>query len=312
MTQGIWRSKKIGVLMGGFSREREISLKSGHAMAEALRQRHYNVDEIDVDLQLIKRLLQQPIDVAVIALHGSYGEDGSMQGLLECLKIPYTGSGVLASAICLDKALTRVLVDLQGITIPEGIVLTRDDDLKSVENQIFRRLPVIVKPNREGSTIGIHVVLKREELKPAVEEALQMDSKVLIEDFIEGTEVTVALFEGRALTPLEVVPHSGFYDFKSKYTPGETEYILPARISTEMTERVQKQCELIFKNLGLKGIARADFIVRQNKKPYFLEINTIPGMMETSLVPKAAKYDGISFEDLVEGLLEGASLKVGS
>jgi D-alanine-D-alanine ligase len=312
MAKGIWKGKKIGVLMGGFSRERDISLKSGRAMFQALVKLGYDVIDVDVDTQVSERLHKEKIDVAAIALHGPYGEDGAIQGLLECLKIPYTGSGVTASAICLDKDITRTLVQLQGVTVPQGVTLTRKQDLATVKKNIMSLLPVVVKPAHEGSTIGIHIVKTGDSLQPSVQEALTLDTKVVIERYIEGTEITVGLVNGRALTPLEIVPHSGFYDFKAKYTPGQTEYIVPARISKKMTQLVQAQSEAMFSTLGLKGVARTDFIISNDETAYFLEVNTIPGMTETSLVPKAAQHDGINFEELMEEILDSASLEGGS
>jgi len=296
------KNKKIGVLLGGLSKEREVSLRSGRAVAVALRARGYDVVEIDAVRDLPERLKVEGVDVAFVALHGRYGEDGTVQGLLEVMGIPYTGSGPLASAVGMDKELTKkLLVSEMGdeITTPVWKVIRRAGGSPPLP------LPVIVKPNREGSTIGISVVRDEKDFAPAVEQALALDETVLVEEFVTGTEVTVAMVSGRALPIVEIAPKSGFYDYASKYTKGATDYIVPARIPDSLRDRLQKTSETIWKVLKLAGFARMDFIGE-----YFLEVNTVPGMTETSLVPKAAAAAGIAFEDLCEEVLKGASLKI--
>jgi D-alanine-D-alanine ligase len=220
--------------------------------------------------------------------------------------IAYTGSGPLASAICMDKELTKkILVSEMGddLTTPVWKMVNRADVEAIRESPL--PLPVIVKPNREGSTLGIAIVREEKAFKPALEEAAKFDGTILVEEFIAGTEVTVAVVNGKALPVLEIVPKSGFYDFTSKYTKGMTEYIVPARIPDAMRDRLQRTSETIWKVMNLSGFARMDFIGE-----YFLEVNTIPGMTDTSLVPKAAAAAGISFEELCEQILKEASLKI--
>jgi D-alanine-D-alanine ligase len=304
------KNKKIAVLLGGLSKEREVSLRSGAAVAKALKSRGHDVTEIDVGRDLPEKLKSSGAEAAFLALHGRYGEDGTVQGLLEVMGIPYTGAGPLASALCMDKVLTKkVLVSEMGASIltPAWKVAKRDTVGAIHESPL--PLPVVVKPNREGSTIGISIVREEKNFKAALEEALKLDETVLIEEFIEGMETTVSVLNGRALPVIEIVPKSGFYDFTSKYTKGLTDYIVPARIEDKVRDRLQKTSGAIWKVLDLAGFARMDFILRGDGA-YFLEVNTIPGMTETSLVPKAAAAAGISFEDLCEDVLKGASLKV--
>jgi len=274
-----------------------------------LKSRGHDVAEIDVGRDLPEKLKASGAAVAFLALHGRYGEDGAVQGLLEVMGIPYTGAGPLASAVCMDKILTKkVLVSEMGASIltPAWMVALRTDALPAASPL---PLPVVVKPNREGSTIGISIVREEKDFKAALEEALKLDETVLIEEFIEGIETTVSVLNGRALPVIEIVPKSGFYDFTSKYTKGMTDYIVPARIPDGVRDRLQKTSEAAWKVLGLAGFARLDFILRKDAA-YFLEANTIPGMTETSLVPKAAAAAGLSFEDLCEDVLKGAALKI--
>ena len=290
--------------MGGLSAEREISLRSGNACLKALTSRGYNSVAIDAVRDLPFRLRDEGIEVAFIALHGRYGEDGTVQGLLEVMGIPYTGSGVLASAIAINKAVTKEILRSKGIRTPGFIAVSRIEDAKELKIN----LPVVVKPAKEGSTIGISIVRDRKELISAVEQAFRYDTLVLIEDFVKGREVTVSVFDGRPMAIVEVRPKSGFYDFQSKYTTGMTEYICPADISIETDRACREISVAVYEALGCSGAARVDMIIDESG-PQAIEINTIPGMTETSLLPKAAARDGVSFEDLVERMLDGASLK---
>ncbi len=305
-----FKNKKIGVLLGGMSREREISLRSGRAIAEALRKQGYRVAEIDVDPSLPEKLKKEEVEIAFLALHGRYGEDGAVQGLLEIMKIPYTGSGVLASAVSMDKVLTKRLLHDRGFLTPAFAHLNaKQEGFENFLQDFSLSFPVVVKPANEGSTLGISIVKESPELAKAVKEAAQWDSKVLVEEFISGREVTVGVLDGKALPLIEVAPKSGFYDFHSKYTKGATDYIVPARISAALSEAIQKTTLEIFYELGCEGVARADYIIDPEEKFFFLEINTIPGMTETSLIPKAAAHAGINFENLVEKILDSARLK---
>lgn len=310
-----WKSKKIGVLMGGISKEREVSLRTGKAIFEALKKKGYNIVAIDVGQNLVDQLKNNPIDVAFIALHGTYGEDGCIQGLLEWLQIPYTGSGVLASALAFDKAVLNSLSRDLGILVPKELIFdARHDNLDDFVSTIYDSrftIPAVVKPSREGSTINVSIINDASQLKTALSLALKSDSKVLIEEYIKGKEVTVAVLNGKALPTIEIAPKDGFYDYQHKYTKGMTDYILPARVSEKCQKNMAVVSEKVFVAIDCGGVARADFIVTAEEKSYFLEVNTIPGMTETSLVPKAAAHAGISFEDLCEQILESACLKTG-
>lgn len=290
--------------MGGLSAEREISLRSGNACLKALIARGYNAVGIDAGRDLPFRLRDEGIEVAFIALHGRYGEDGTVQGLLEVMGIPYTGSGVLASAIAINKAVTKEVLTSKGIRTPGFVSVTRVEDAKGLNI----KLPVVVKPVKEGSTIGISIVNKLEELAPALSEAFRFDSIVIIEQFVKGREVTVSVLDGKPLAIVEVRPKSGVYDFHSKYTAGMTEYICPAEISSEINKACKDMALSVYKAIGCSGAARVDMIVDEIG-PQAIEINTIPGMTETSLLPKAAVCEGMSFEDLVERIVDGAGLK---
>lgn len=307
-----YRDKKIGVLMGGLSREREVSLKTGAAIASALEQKGYQVVKIDCARNVIAQLQDAHVDVAFLALHGTYGEDGSIQGILEWYQIPYTGSGLLASALAMDKAMMKKVLATLSINQPAATTFYQErDHLDQFIKMDVGQYPLIVKPAREGSTINLNKVENQYDLRSAIEQALQSDSKVLIEEYIDGPEVTVSLLNGKVLPVIEIEPKSGFYDYEAKYTKGMTDYIVPARLSDEETVAVQKLSETIYHYIEASGAIRVDYIIDRNKKiPYFLEVNTMPGMTETSLVPKAALAAGIGFPDLVEEILNTAGLKV--
>ena len=280
-------------------------------VSAALQRKGYEVTDLDAGPDLVAQLKNSKIDAAFIALHGAFGEDGTVQGILEWLRIPYTGSGVLASALAMDKAVLNRLVAQYGVTIPtEKIYFSGNESVEAFVQSFADPLPVIVKPSREGSTINVTIVQDLKNLKPAILKALESDSKVLVEAFIRGTEVTAAVLNGLTLPLIEIAPKSGFYDYQSKYTKGMTEYILPARISKTCEEKIREIAEKLYRVIDCSGVVRADFIVQEKTEvPYFLEINTIPGMTETSLVPKAAAHVGIGFDDLTEQILEGANLK---
>ncbi|HKY62033.1 MAG TPA: D-alanine--D-alanine ligase [bacterium] len=306
-----FKDKIVGVLMGGLSKEREVSLKSGAAVLDALLLRGFDAVPIDVGPDIVQQLKEKAIDVAFLALHGRYGEDGCIQGLLEILNIPYTGSSVMTSALAMDKYLTKDVARQEGLTTPDSVFF--DAFVENIDGFLANfnlRLPVVVKPSREGSTIGIAKVGDRAELKAAVLAAAQLDSRVLIEGFVEGREVTVPVLNQEPLPVLEVVPKNGFYDYQSKYTPGATTYTCPAQIPEDWTRRVQDEAKRIYRRLGCEGVARADFIFDAQGTPCFLEINTLPGMTGTSLVPKSAAVAGISFGELVEKILDSARLKI--
>lgn len=295
------RRMKVGVLMGGISSEREISLKSGKAVCQALKRKGYDVCSIDAAKNIGTRLKRHGVEIAFVCLHGKQGEDGAIQGFLEVLGIPYTGSGVRASAVAMDKIMTKELLCYHGVSTPEfKVVETETVSLSKC------RLPVVVKPAEEGSTIGVTRVEKRKDLKAAMKTARKSGPRVLVEEYIGGKEVTVGILGDLALPVVQVRPASGFYDFRAKYTPGETEYLVPAPIPKRVTKRVQNLALLCHRALGCRGVSRVDFMLGEGDRPYVLEVNTIPGMTETSLLPKAAKVAGISFDDLVERILRMA------
>jgi D-alanine-D-alanine ligase len=300
-----WQHKRVGVIMGGTSREREISLKTGRAILKALREEGYQAVGIEVSSDLVTRIIAERFDVAFIALHGRGGEDGTLQGLLELLQIPYTGSGVLASALAMNKIKAKEIFSYHGIPTPEFIPLQGG----TVAEPPFPP-PWVVKPASEGSTIGIDIVMDRAGFRAAVERARSYDQEVLIERFINGKELTVAILKGEPLPVIEIVPKKGFYDYQAKYTPGQTEYICPARISDQHHAEVQRIGLRAYHALGCSGCARTDIFLSEKGEVFVIEVNTVPGMTETSLVPKAAAHVGISFNRLVETILDDASVKI--
>lgn len=306
MTREELQEKTIGVLMGGLSAEREVSLRTGKAVFNALLEAGYLAVAIDAGRDLPARLAQERIEVAFIALHGRFGEDGTVQGLLEMLGIPYTGSGVLASSVAMDKVTTKKLLRYHQLPTPDFCTYRRGEDLELLLNGCHN-FPLVVKPAREGSTIGISIVRDRDELAAGIAAALRHDELILIEEFIAGAEVTVGVLAGEALPIIQVVPKGGFYDYHAKYTVGQTEYLLPAPLDGALQARLQEAAVAAYRAIGCEGAARIDFMVREEQGEFFcLEVNTIPGMTETSLLPKAARHADISFGELVQRILDGA------
>ncbi len=297
------KNKKIAVLMGGKSSEREISLKSGTAIHQSLTRRGYAAVATDAAKGLAEILKREKIQVAFIALHGRWGEDGTVQGLLEMMGIPYTGSGVLGSAISMDKAIMKQLLDSIDLPTPAYAICSTGNDVKFP-------MPFVVKPANEGSTIGISIVRKKEDKAGAIESAMKYDRKVLLEKYVEGDEITVGVVNDQVLPVIQVRPKKGFYDFEAKYTKGMTEYIIPAKISKKVEKRAQNIALTVYRAFELSGCARIDMMVDDEDVPLVIDINTSPGMTETSLVPKAWGYLGRSFDDLVEEILKGAALKI--
>ena len=298
--------KTIGVLLGGLSAEREISLKTGNAALQALQQLGYSAVGIDVNRNLPQQLSEAGIEVAFIALHGRFGEDGRVQGLLEMLQIPYTGSGVLASSIAIDKVVTKQLLIYHDLPTPKFDFM-RSGDLINDLLKRNDRLPLVIKPSREGSTIGITIARDTKTLRSGIETAASLDGTVLVEDFIDGDELTVSVLNGEALPVIKIVPKSGFYDYQAKYNSGDTEYLLPAPIDQNIYRTVQQAAVKACNVLGCRGAARVDFMLSEDKF-YCIEVNTIPGMTETSLLPKAAQAAGVDFPQLVETILLDADL----
>ena len=294
--------KKVAVLMGGLSSEREISLRSGEAVLAGLGRGGYHAVPIDVDRSLYEPLKEGRIQVAFIALHGRWGEDGVVQGLLEMMGIPYTGSGVLASALAMDKCLCKILLESLAVPTPAYKICSSQEDCSYP-------LPFVIKPAREGSSVGISIVRAESEIGPAVETAFAYGAKVLIEEYVEGREITVGIVNGNALPIVEVRPRSGVYDFASKYTKGMTEYLVPAKLNGDVERAATDAALEIWRSLDLAGCARIDMIVDHRSIPQVIDVNTSPGMTETSLVPKAWEHLGKTFDQLVEEILQGADLK---
>ncbi|HEX3697450.1 MAG TPA: D-alanine--D-alanine ligase [Polyangia bacterium] len=301
--------RKIGVLLGGLSGERDVSIRSGEAIVAALQERGHDAVPVFVDRDIDLVLRQMRIDVAFVALHGRYGEDGCIQGLLEVLGIPYTGSGVLASALAMNKAKTKEILRLHNLPTAPGYVIAADSGEDLIESHGSFGFPVVVKPSGEGSSLGVQVARDELELEAGVEEAMRFDDDVLIERFVEGKEISVGVLEGKALGAVEIVPRRGFYDFQNKYTAGRSDYYFPARLSPERYRSVLRLGTLACEALGCEGAARVDLIVSDRGNEIILEVNTLPGMTPTSLLPKIAHGAGLSFEDLVEEILKGARLR---
>jgi D-alanine-D-alanine ligase len=302
------QSRKIGVLLGGVSSEREVSLRTGEAVLTALRERGHDAIPIYVDNDVDVALRQEQIDVAFIALHGRLGEDGCIQGLLELLGIPYTGSDVMASAVAMHKGKAKELFRLHNLPTPAYYTLTGEDlgDLVGAHGDFG--FPCVVKPVREGSSVGVAICQSLDELAPAVERALCFDDEVLVERFIAGKEVSVAILDDRALGACEIAPREGFYDYQNKYTKGATDYFVPPRLSPERYRGVLAQALRAHMALGCKGATRVDMIVSDSGNEFILEVNTVPGLTPTSLLPKIADAAGISFGELCEQMLAGATL----
>jgi D-alanine-D-alanine ligase len=304
------KDKKIAVVMGGPSAEREVSLNTGKAILTALQEAGYK-NTIGIDLEptrFVEQLKEARIEVVFNAVHGQYGEDGILQGALELLGIPYTGAGVLSSAMAMDKGISKRIFLSAAIPTPRSLLFTKADLNRDLVAEIINdfSIPVVVKSASQGSSIGVAIVEDVGNLSNAIQQAFQYSSTILIEEFIKGRELTVAIWgkdEPKALPVIEIVPYSGRYDYHSKYTKGATEYIVPAKLADEITLQVQQVALEAFTILGCCGIARVDIMLDSDNNPYVLEVNTIPGMTATSLVPKAAAAAGISFPDLCEKLL---------
>jgi D-alanine-D-alanine ligase len=302
------QSRRIGVLLGGLSSERDVSLRTGEAVLTALRERGHDAIPVYVDRDVDVALRQERIDVAFIALHGRWGEDGCIQGLLETLGIPYTGSDVLASALAMHKGKAKELFRLHNLPTPAYYTLHDSDasDILAVHGDFG--YPCVVKPIREGSSVGIAICKSADDLVPAVLGALAFDDQILVERFITGKEVSVAVLENRAIGAVEIAPRSGFYDYGNKYTKGATEYFVPPRLSPERYRGVLAQALRAHTALGCRGATRIDMIVSDSGNEFILEVNTVPGLTPTSLLPKIADTAGISFGELCEMMLAGASL----
>ena len=290
--------------MGGLSPEREVSLTSGKAIFNAIQSKGLNAEMIDVDHNIGGNLAKRKIDLACIALHGTWGEDGTIQGVLEYLKIPYTGSGVLGSAIAYNKVVSKEIFMERGIPTAPYQVITAED-----RNQVKRTLdlPVVVKPADQGSSIGVSIVQTESQWETALAEAFEVSEEILIEQYIEGKLLAVGMNGPLPMPIVEIVPKSGFYDYEAKYTEGKTNYVCPAQLTSNEKKLCNDASVQVFKALKGRGFPRVDLILDKGI-PYALEMNTVPGMTPTSLLPMAARQAGLEFDDLVIEILKTARL----
>ena len=325
----------VALLVGGTSPEREVSKNTGKSILKALLDLDYKVKVIDPAFGLnqpkeieiffeekdytertnrnfveaINSTMFDDVNVAFIALHGKWGEDGALQSLLELRGIKYTGSKVLASSLAMDKSMAKVMFQHFDVSTPRWFVINKyDTDFDLIKSKIkkFFGYPCVIKPNDEGSTIGLTICRGDVEVSQAIIKAQQFSKKILVEEYIPGHELTVAVVDQHALPVLEIKPKSGFYDYENKYTQGRTDYIVPAEIPQKVAEHLQHQALLAFNSIGCESYARVDFRLTNDFKSYCLEVNTLPGMTSTSLVPKMAKAAGISFEDLIDRIIKNS------
>jgi len=298
----MFRYKNVAVFMGGISSERDVSLNSGAAISNALNLAGFNVFEVDICEAKVPELPDY-IEAVFVALHGTFGEDGGVQALLDKLNIPYTGSGTIASFNAFDKHLTKQILLGNGLPTPDYTLLV---DIP--ETSMFG-YPVVVKPLAQGSSIGIKKVMNDDELKSAVQFILHLGDTAMVEEFIAGSELTVGILDGEALPPIEIKAPDGWYGYEAKYTKGATEYLVPAPISDEIKLMAQKYAVETFEALNCSDMSRVDFRLDEDGQLYILEINTIPGFTETSLLPKAAAFAGITFETLCAEIMNMADVK---
>lgn len=293
---------KVAVLLGGKSAEREVSLMSGGAVLEALRRGGVDVHGFDPQLRGFDQLIAEHFDRAFIALHGRYGEDGTMQGALEQIGLPYTGSGVMASALAMDKWRTKLIWQQVGIPTPASLLVNKSSDVDAVVKQLG--LPLIVKPVHEGSTIGLTKVTHSDQMRAAIDAALQHDAYVLAETFIQGKELTASILGEQVLPLIHIVPAGEMYDYNAKYVSDQTKYHCPSGLPAALEAKIQGIALQAFKIVGCRGWGRVDVMLDAQDNPWLLEVNTSPGMTSHSLVPMAAKAAGISFDQLVLRILE--------
>ena len=304
------KNKKIAVLYGGMSNEREVSLRSGKNVAQALTRLGYkNVVLIDVDENVASKLVDEQIEIAYNALHGKYGEDGCVQGILEVLKIPYTGCGVLASSVCMNKQYTKDVLKSRNLNLIKSVYVRKDENV--TEKVKGLKFPLMIKPVCEGSSIGMAKVPDNKELEQAFEESIKIGQDILIEEFLKGDDLTVGVLQDGnrtfATEILQMKVKDGWYDYKAKYTKGMTEFILPAQISDNAAKQIKEMAIDAFEVLGCSGVSRIDFILSDGI-PYILEVNTSPGMTDLSDLPAQAQKCGIDYDNLVQLILNSAGL----
>jgi D-alanine-D-alanine ligase len=308
------KRKRIGVLMGGMSAEREVSLISGKAILEALTGLGYAAYPIEGDEKLPQRLLDKRIEVGFIGLHGRLGEDGAVQGLLEMMRIPYTGSGILASALAMNKIASRKIFIHNGLPVPKYIVLKKEEKKSFDLLRLPFPFPVVVKPSQEGSSVGVTIVSGGGKISTALEAAFAYDTEILIEEYFPGREIQVGILDDQALGAIEIVPKTQFYNYEAKYTDGLAEHRLPAPLPEEDYHRALKLGLTAHRVLGCEGGTRVDLLYAEDPagqgRFVVLEVNTLPGMTSLSLLPEIARGSGVDFPHLVERILIGASLKI--
>ncbi len=303
------KKRRIGVLLGGWSSEREVSLLSGQRVLESLKRLGFQAVAIDVTRAFADQVKKAKIDLAFIALHGRPGEDGTIQGFLDLLGLPYTGSGTTASAICMDKLVTKMLFSFAGIPTPDYVFIGPRDTAEASLAEAEKKFgyPMIAKPRCEGSSVGIELLEGR---KGAIERCIKVRrgfGDVLLEQFVPGMIATVGILGAEPLPILELVPkRQKFYDYEAKYTRGETEFVIPARLDPKVEKRVKELSIKAFQLVGAKGFARLDLVISQNRQPYFLEVNTIPGLTDISDLPAQAEAAGISYDEMIFRILSDA------
>ena len=303
---------KIAVLYGGISKERDVSISSSKGIIDALKANGHEVIGIDFHPDRLHEIIELNVDLVFIGLHGKFGEDGSIQGLLEMLNIPYVGSGVMASAVAMDKFKAKQLFKVVNIPIARGerYRVTDQTNINDLVEKIHHNfeLPFVVKPNREGSTLGLTIVTNKDQTEQAIKKAVQSDEFILVEQFIKGKELTVPVMgkmnEEIALPIIEIIPKNELYDYESKYAEGGSEHIIPAQISEELTTKIKEFAVKAHQVLGCETYSRADFLLTDEGVPYILEVNTLPGMTPTSLFPDSARTNNISYNEMIETLVQ--------
>jgi D-alanine-D-alanine ligase len=320
MTKGLVTKKRIGVLMGGLSAERDISMRSGLAIYQSLEELGYNAALIDVGKDIVNLLKKEKVKLAFLALHGGTGENGAMQGLLDVLGIPFTGSGILASALAMDKEASKKMFSYHELPVAPFMVVRKvkgkKKDIKT-EGALDNtgaytfpaypkpdfELPWVVKPTAEGSSIGVSIVKDEDSLNSCLEKTFSLGQRLIIEKFIKGKELHIGMLGDKVLGGVEVRPSLEFYNYEAKYTSGMTEYIMPPGIDDSVYENAKNMALKAHLALGCSGATRVDFMVDENNRPYILEVNTLPGMTTTSLLPKIAQSAGLTFNDLIEEMI---------
>lgn len=303
---------KIAVLYGGVSGEREVSLASGKGIIGALKENGHDVIGIDFHPERLLEIIDLNVDLVFIGLHGKYGEDGRIQGLLDMLGIPYVGSGVSASALAMDKAKAKLFFASHQIPVAKSEVyqVTADISIEDIAENVIAtwNAPFVIKPNKEGSTLGLTIVTDKAEINEAIHKAFESDNQVLVEDYIKGRELTVpvlgAIGREKALPVIEIIPKNALYDYESKYAPGGSEHIVPARLDADITAKIQAYAVEAHQALGCETYSRVDFLLTEENIPFILEVNTLPGMTPTSLFPDAAKAIDLSYNEMIETFVQ--------